>query len=361
MPALSSAAPRPYRRSPRSVGVNGGLSQWASSPAGCTSWWAYSSTVGRPKRGLSGRDRRRGVPIATSRTWKPSPGEQLGDGAADRRTSGACSGAGRHSDPTRASRSARTEAAQPGGGRAGPLSWRSHGDGRPHFTPVSRPTRVSLAAPLRVHSRECERRCPMSVRSCRSLALLVVVLLSVVSCGGAGGGDESGPSFSPTRTPTRSPTLDPPARRAAPPGPRHRRRPRSRPRSHLTTRRAPPARHSRAESHHPPIPSRPEPSPTPTPTPKPTPSRSAMPEPSPTSSSPVPSESPTSTTSSPTASESSGEDAQSDPESATEDDETAAWMWWLLAAVLVVAAIAIPLLLTQATRCLASRAFRGRE
>ena len=33
----------------------------------------------------------------------------------------------------------------------------------------------------------------MSVRSCRALVLLVVVLLSVVSCGGAGGGEGSRP------------------------------------------------------------------------------------------------------------------------------------------------------------------------
>ena len=44
MPALSSAAPRPYRRRPlsesRSVGSNGGLSHSAGSFSGCTSWWA---------------------------------------------------------------------------------------------------------------------------------------------------------------------------------------------------------------------------------------------------------------------------------------------------------------------------------
>jgi hypothetical protein len=43
MPALSSAAPRPYRRGLssggplRSVGSNGGLAHASSSPAGCTS------------------------------------------------------------------------------------------------------------------------------------------------------------------------------------------------------------------------------------------------------------------------------------------------------------------------------------
>ncbi len=40
MPALSSAAPRAYSRSPRSVGSNGGLSQSAWSFSGWTSWWA---------------------------------------------------------------------------------------------------------------------------------------------------------------------------------------------------------------------------------------------------------------------------------------------------------------------------------
>src|SRR5215470_16252135 len=48
MPALSSAAPRPYRRPSRSAGSNGSLSQAAASPGGCTSWCAYSRTVGAP-------------------------------------------------------------------------------------------------------------------------------------------------------------------------------------------------------------------------------------------------------------------------------------------------------------------------
>ncbi len=39
-PALSSAAPRPYRRLSRTVGSNGADSHSASSPTGCTSWWA---------------------------------------------------------------------------------------------------------------------------------------------------------------------------------------------------------------------------------------------------------------------------------------------------------------------------------
>ena len=39
-PALSSAAPRPYRRPSRSVGTNGAERQSASSPGGWTSWWA---------------------------------------------------------------------------------------------------------------------------------------------------------------------------------------------------------------------------------------------------------------------------------------------------------------------------------
>jgi hypothetical protein len=40
IPALSSALPRPYSRPSRSVGSNGGLVQAATSPVGCTSWWA---------------------------------------------------------------------------------------------------------------------------------------------------------------------------------------------------------------------------------------------------------------------------------------------------------------------------------
>ena len=47
-PALSSAAPRPYSRPSRSVATNGSLAQPAASPGGCTSWWAYSRTVGAP-------------------------------------------------------------------------------------------------------------------------------------------------------------------------------------------------------------------------------------------------------------------------------------------------------------------------
>ncbi len=48
MPALSSAAPRAKRRPSRSVGSKGGDFHAASSPAGCTSWWAYSNSVGCP-------------------------------------------------------------------------------------------------------------------------------------------------------------------------------------------------------------------------------------------------------------------------------------------------------------------------
>ena len=47
-PALSSAAPRPYRRPSRSVASNGAESQSSAGPGGCTSWCAYSSTVGAP-------------------------------------------------------------------------------------------------------------------------------------------------------------------------------------------------------------------------------------------------------------------------------------------------------------------------
>ncbi len=48
MPALSSAEPRPYSRPSRSVGSNGSVDQSSRGPVGCTSWWAYSSTVGAP-------------------------------------------------------------------------------------------------------------------------------------------------------------------------------------------------------------------------------------------------------------------------------------------------------------------------
>ncbi len=47
-PPLSSPVPRPKSRPSRSVGSNGAVVQRFSSPGGCTSWWAYSSTVGRP-------------------------------------------------------------------------------------------------------------------------------------------------------------------------------------------------------------------------------------------------------------------------------------------------------------------------
>jgi hypothetical protein len=47
-PALSSAAPRPYSRPSRSVASNGGLVHSCTGPVGCTSRWAYSSTVLAP-------------------------------------------------------------------------------------------------------------------------------------------------------------------------------------------------------------------------------------------------------------------------------------------------------------------------
>ena len=46
MPPPSSAEPRPYRRVPTSVATNGSVSHADESGTGCTSWCAYSSTVG---------------------------------------------------------------------------------------------------------------------------------------------------------------------------------------------------------------------------------------------------------------------------------------------------------------------------
>src|SRR5919112_1481286 len=48
MPALSSAAPRPYSRPSFSTAAKGSVSHNASSPAGWTSWWAYRRIVGLP-------------------------------------------------------------------------------------------------------------------------------------------------------------------------------------------------------------------------------------------------------------------------------------------------------------------------
>ena len=48
IPALSSAAPRPNSRPSISVALNGSVFQSDGSPGGCTSWCAYSRTVGLP-------------------------------------------------------------------------------------------------------------------------------------------------------------------------------------------------------------------------------------------------------------------------------------------------------------------------
>ena len=88
MPALSSAAPRPNSRPPRSVGSNGSVSHASMAPSGCTSWWAYSSTVGWPA-GAGRRAITAGSPpgISTTRVSKPSASKSAAVAAADRRTS----------------------------------------------------------------------------------------------------------------------------------------------------------------------------------------------------------------------------------------------------------------------------------
>src|SRR5215472_6851229 len=112
MPALSSAAPRPYRRPSRSLGRNGSLSQAAASPGGCTSWCAYSRTVGAP--GGPGRwPSTAGWPPATATTsaWgRPAAHSSAATSRALARRYGAAAGtADTEGIRTSRSRSARTE------------------------------------------------------------------------------------------------------------------------------------------------------------------------------------------------------------------------------------------------------------
>jgi hypothetical protein len=89
IPALSSAAPRPNSRPSRSVGSNGGECHLASSPAGCTSWWAYSNTVGASGDAFTSPYTAGGAPSTSSnRTpWKPRSPSSFAVASADRRTS----------------------------------------------------------------------------------------------------------------------------------------------------------------------------------------------------------------------------------------------------------------------------------
>ena len=94
------------------VDLIGDVSHSASSPGGCTVWWAYSNTVGRPAGELAGEDRSRGISDGDQADVESFVGEQGGNGFGRPPLSAACSGSKLTLGIlTSASRSARTEVA----------------------------------------------------------------------------------------------------------------------------------------------------------------------------------------------------------------------------------------------------------
>ena len=152
------------------------------------------------------------------------------------------------------------------------------------------------------------------------LALLVLLLLA--SCGGGGGESGARPTGSPTRSVTRSPTVTPPSPTRS--------RTTSAPTSAAPTSAAPT---SAAPSSAPPTTSRPSTAP---------PTTAAAPTTAPPATNAPTSAAPTSAP--PSTAPPAG------ASSSTQDEGTPSWVWWLLAAVLLGAAVAIPLLVRARRR-----------
>jgi hypothetical protein len=169
-----------------------------------------------------------------------------------------------------------------------------------------------------------------------------VVLFALAACGGGEGGDGARPTISPTRTPTAtvpSPTRTGPDRTESPeaPSPTRTEEPTSEPTSEPTQE---PTEESTQE---------PSQEPTNEPGPTRTADRTETPDEPATEGSSVPSEpasaSPTAT---PKASE-TGDAAEESGEDAA-DEGIPTWVWWVLAALLLGAAVAIPLVVRARRR-----------
>ncbi len=91
---LSSAAPRPTSRSPRSTGSKGSLSHSSTGSTGCTSWWPYTTTVGAFGSPDGHSAKTAGSPAVshTSTVGNPVSLSLAASHSADRRTSGCRSG-----------------------------------------------------------------------------------------------------------------------------------------------------------------------------------------------------------------------------------------------------------------------------
>ena len=161
-----------------------------------------------------------------------------------------------------------------------------------------------------------------------------VVLLALAACGGGEGGDGARPTISPTRTPTAtvpSPTRTGPDRTESPEVP-------------SPTRTEPPTEEPTQE---------PTPEPTEEPTNEPGPTRTAdrtetPDEPATEGSSVPPDEETAAPTATPTASE-TGDAAEESGDDAA-DEGIPAWVWWVLAALLLGSAVAVPLVVRARRR-----------
>src|SRR4051794_18189173 len=187
---------------------------------------------------------------------------------------------------------------------------------------------------------------PMPVRrrgaAVASLALLAL-LVPLTGCGG-GSGETPSPTTSPTRS-VSSPTRSPDRTQAPTPTPTE-----SPSRTAAPTRSAAPsptlAPTSQAPTSQAPTPTAPTttrsvtltPTPTPTPTPSPTPTPTATP----TSELPSPTEA--------TSSDGAPVGAVIAVTNDSADEGTPSWVWWLLAALVIGAAVLVPLLLARSRR-----------
>jgi hypothetical protein len=178
---------------------------------------------------------------------------------------------------------------------------------------------------------------PVSVTRAASRGLpLVAAVLLLVSCGGGDGEEGNRPEISPTRTPTASvPSLGLPSITRSP-GPTGSAEPPSVTRSPEPT-----------ESAQPPIITR---SPEPTDSPDaPTTAASSAPEPETT---------PETAASTAPETEVPGEDSA---QGSAGDDNVPAWVWWLLAALVLASAVAIPLIVRARRRNAWQRDLGGAE